>query len=226
MRHRLVLLLAGAAAISAFPATAGAGTISITLPGNTWVAEEVPGVVISGTAEPANADGDKTGSVTAVVQHDATCPSEPPTFGQSDPRAADYFGPNGLPAGGPFSFTSAITVVGSGTVCAWLVERQAYTVTAASARLQPRFRVSRREGGFPFLSSYPFATDGGGLTTYFSAGHRLTRFVAQCRDRRSGSRSGPHDRQRFTLRDAVRPDPVTGAFTVSGVAKPDNSRNY
>ena len=216
MKRALVAVTAAVAI--AVPASAQAGEITITPPATAWVLEDGAKVRIAGTAEPG-ADGSPTAYVTALVQRGATCASKPPALGRSDYTVADFSGADQAVMG-PFSITSPIMLLGRGTICAWLTEDGAQTVTVASAKLVPRFRVPKRPGGFPFFVSYPKGSSGG-LTSYVSANHRFTKFTAQC-----ANRNGPHDRQRFTLVHAVTPDPLTGAFSVSGNATPDNSSNY
>jgi hypothetical protein len=218
MTRPLSLAAAVACFAAALPACAYAGTIAIKPPATAWILEEGAKVTISGTAEPGN-DGSPTAHVTSLVQRGSTCAATAPSLGRSDFTVADFFGPDRAVMG-PFSLTAPITLLGRGTLCAWLTEDGAQTVTVASSKLVPSFRVPSMPDGFPFFVSYPKRSDGG-LTSYVSKKHRFTKFTAQCADR-----NGPHNRQRFTIVRSVTADPATGAFSVSGAATPDNSSNY
>jgi len=58
------------------------------------------------------------------------------------------------------------------------------------------------------------------MTAWLNRNHSFKRFVATCAGR------GRHSEQRFTLTRRVTPNPATGAFTVTGITTPDNSRDY
>lgn len=215
-------------AAAALPARAQAGSIEITPPADAWVVEDGLKVTISGTAQPANQYGEARATVTALVQEGANCASSPPS---TPPRRPDFqhWPPADFPydswqVAGPFTLTPRITVFHRGTLCAWLDEfGTPGTTTVASAKLVPRFRVPRDVNERPFFTS---TGQGVGLVSYVSPNNRrFTKFTASCIDRH-GRTAGPHNNQRFTIVRSVAPDPLTGAFSLSGKATPDNSDNY
>ena len=119
-----------------------------------------------------------------------------------------------------FEFVGA---TGRGAVCAWLLTQDtpAGLVLGATAAAPIRllYRLPASVSGFPFIQQHP-RQRGATLTAFLGRDHRFTRFQATCEKR------GPHEGQRFTLFRRVLPDPTTGAFTATGIARADNSSNY
>jgi hypothetical protein len=209
------------------PAAASTGRVQVALPSPQWVVESLPNMVITGVAQTQ-----RNSYVRLTIRAGVTCPAQPPGKAPTNVPGVGEIGSVLAPSdivSGPYRVETSIQVKGRGVICAYLSEEQplgAPIVTADTARLSPRYRVpARASGRYPFILSYP-RRPGGTLVSYLGSGHSFSRFVATCFDRGAGNRSGPHDYQRFTVKRAVVPDPISGRFQVSGIAKADNSDNY
>ena len=183
---------------------------------------------VSGTA-PLAPPGGSGAYLVVVPRAGSSCAAPgPATALQSQPLFVPSVGQvlavGSLPVSGAFSQTYELAgVMGTGVVCAWLLTQDtpAGLLLGATAtgpiRLLYRLPVPGR--GAPFFVQTP-RVRGGVLTAYLGRDRDFIRFMATCEQR------GSHEAQRFTLSRSVRPDPATGAFKATGIAKADNSRNY
>ncbi len=184
---------------------------------------------MSGTAPLAPPDGSNAFLVVVPRAGGSCDPPGPVTTLSFQPTSVPAVGQvlatvGGLPVSGPFSHRyELVGVTGTGVICAWLLTQDTpaglLVGAIATAPIGLLYRLPTRVNGFPFIQQTP-RTRGGVLTAYLGRGHRFTRFMATCAQR------GRHEGQRFTLSRSVVPDPATGAFTATGIARADNSSNY
>jgi hypothetical protein len=233
--RRLVALITFSAVLLATATSALGADVRVVLP-------QVPidvsdtSLIVSGNA-PVSPPDQQLATLVVAPRRGTSCdPPAPPiaipgpsllTWPVFDPAVGQVLGGGvgGQPVSGTFSLRyDLVGVRGPGMVCAWLLTQDtpAGLVLGATggAPIQLLYRLPLpSRGQFPFIQALP-RRRGGTMTAWLGRSHSFKRFVATCADR------GRHNDQRFKLTRRVTPNPATGAFAVTGIATPDNSRNY
>ena len=224
---RLVVLVAFSTVLFVAAAPALGADVRVVLPQVPIDAQDTS-FTVSGTA-PIGAPDQQVASLVVVPRAGTSCDAPAPPIELSfQPVFVPAVGQvlvtgGGRPVSGPFSLQyHLVGVRGTGMVCAWLLTQDtpAGLVLGATggAPISLLYRLPLPTP-FPFIQELPLRR-GGTMTAWLNRNHSFKRFVATCSER------GRHNDQRFTLTRRLTPDPATGAFAVTGITTPDNSRNY